>query len=92
MGSVLADIAREIKTYQLVFRDPRTPRRAKVFLGMAIGYFFSPIDLIPDFIPIIGQLDDACIVPGLIWLAMKSVPPEVLEDCRRKADLKKLDG
>ena len=51
---------------------------------MAIGYLLLPFDLIPDFIPVIGQLDDLLIVPGLIYLALKMIPDEVMAECRRK--------
>jgi len=51
---------------------------------MAIGYLLLPFDLIPDFIPVIGQLDDVVIVPGLIYLALKMIPNEVVAECRRK--------
>jgi len=51
---------------------------------MAIGYLLLPIDLIPDFIPVIGHLDDLVIVPGLIYLALKMIPDEVVAECRRK--------
>jgi uncharacterized membrane protein YkvA (DUF1232 family) len=57
---------------------------AKVLLGTAIGYLLLPFDLIPDFIPVIGQLDDLLIVPGLIYLALKMIPDEVMAECRRK--------
>ena len=86
MKKILKKFQREIKVYQLVLKDERTPRLAKRLLGFAIGYSISPIDLIPDFIPIIGHLDDLIIVPTLIWLAMRAVPKEVFEDCRQKAD------
>ncbi len=55
---------------------------ARILLGVAIAYFLSPIDLIPDFIPGVGHLDDILIVPGLIWLAFRLIPDEVIEVCR----------
>ena len=57
---------------------------AKVLLGVAIGYLLLPFDLIPDFIPVIGHLDDLVIVPGLIYLALMMIPGEVVAECRRK--------
>ena len=76
---------KELKVYQLVLRDPHTPRAARVLLGLAIGYVLMPFDLIPDFIPVLGQLDDVLIVPGLLWLALKFVPTDLLERCRQQA-------
>jgi uncharacterized membrane protein YkvA (DUF1232 family) len=78
------DVTREIKVYQLVVQDPRVPKRAKWLLGLALGYLLSPIDLIPDFIPVLGYLDDVLIVPALVWLALRAIPKEVLRDCRAK--------
>ena len=66
-------------------RDGRTPKVAKVFLALAIFYAVSPIDLIPVIIPIIGFLDDIIIVPGLIILALRFVPKDVVADCRLRA-------
>ncbi|HTK69221.1 MAG TPA: YkvA family protein [Candidatus Eisenbacteria bacterium] len=79
-----ARFRRELRVYQAVLKDPRTPRLAKWLLRLAIAYALSPIDLIPDFIPVIGHLDDAVIVPGLIVLAVRLVPNDVLEDCRAR--------
>ncbi len=76
---------KELKVYQLVLRDPQTPRAARVLLGLAVGYMLLPFDLVPDFIPVLGQLDDVLIVPGLIWLALKFIPTDVLERCHRQA-------
>ena len=73
----------ELAFYRRVMADPRTPRLARWLLGAAIAYLLAPIDLVPDFIPFFGQLDDALLVPGLIVLAMRRVPAEVVADCRR---------
>ena len=78
-------LKRELKTYQLVARHPRTPKSSRYLLSATIGYVLMPFDLIPDFIPIIGHLDDAIIVPGLVLLALKRVPREVVDECREAA-------
>ena len=83
--NILRRLKHELKVYQLVMRDGRTPKVAKVFLALALFYAISPVDLIPDFIPIIGFLDDIIIVPGLIILALRFVPKDVVEDCRLRA-------
>jgi uncharacterized membrane protein YkvA (DUF1232 family) len=67
-----------------VLRHPQTPLGGKVLLGLAIGYLLLPFDLIPDFIPVIGHLDDVIIVPGLIYLALKMIPNEIILECREK--------
>ena len=82
LKSFVARFSREIKYYRAVLAHKRTPRASKWLLGLAIGYFFSPVDLIPDFIPILGQLDDILIVPLLVVLAIKMVPKDVLSECR----------
>ena len=86
LRDIQRSLAREIRVYRLVLAHPRCPRRAKILLGAALAYLAMPIDLIPDFIPIVGHLDDVIIVPGLVWLALRSIPREVIEDCRRRAD------
>ena len=80
-------IKRELKVYQLVIKDSRTPWAAKGLLGIAIGYLLLPFDLIPDFIPVLGQLDDLILVPGLVWLALRLIPPEIIEESRMKVSL-----
>jgi uncharacterized membrane protein YkvA (DUF1232 family) len=75
----------ELKTYQLVLKDSRTPRISRIFLGLAIGYLLLPFDIIPDFIPVLGQLDDLIIVPALVTLALKFVPEDVIDSSRQQA-------
>ena len=68
-----------------VLRSGHIPLKTKLLGSLALGYFLSPIDLIPDFIPILGQLDDAIILPLLIAFTLRSVPKELVRDCARKA-------
>jgi uncharacterized membrane protein YkvA (DUF1232 family) len=86
LKSTARAVTREIKVYRLVLKDRRTPKLAKVLLGLALGYAALPFDLIPDFIPVIGHLDDLIIVPGLVFMALKIIPKELLEDCRARVD------
>ena len=67
-------------------RDPRVPWYAKAFMGLVLAYAFSPVDLIPDFIPVLGYLDDLLIVPLGIALVLKMIPAEVLTDARLKVE------
>ncbi len=85
LKAVGRSLKREILVYRLVLKNHRTPRLAKILLGLAIGYAVLPFDIIPDFIPVIGQLDDLIIVPALIIAALKMIPNEVVEDCRARA-------
>jgi uncharacterized membrane protein YkvA (DUF1232 family) len=64
---------------------PRTPLAAKVLAALVVAYAFSPIDLIPDFIPVLGYLDDLLIVPAGIYLALRLIPEDVVAESRRKA-------
>ena len=75
----------EIDAISLAYKDPRVPWYAKLLIACVIGYAFSPIDLIPDFIPVLGYLDDLILVPLGIALALKMIPPTVLAECREKA-------
>jgi uncharacterized membrane protein YkvA (DUF1232 family) len=72
----------------LAAKDPRTPWYAKALIFFVVAHTFSPIDLIPDFIPVLGYLDDLIITPGGLWLAVRLIPPEVLEEARREAKSK----
>jgi uncharacterized membrane protein YkvA (DUF1232 family) len=66
-------------------RHPRTPLGAKLLAAAVAAYAFSPIDLIPDFIPVLGLLDDLVLVPAGVWLSLKLIPPEVMLECRDQA-------
>jgi len=66
-------------------RDPRTPFIARAIAIAVVAYAFSPIDLIPDFIPVIGLLDDLLLLPIGVWIVLKLVPPEVMAECRQQA-------
>lgn len=78
-------LKRDTYAVYLAGRDPRTPWYAKVLAVCIVGYALSPIDLIPDFIPLLGYLDDLIIVPLGIAVAVKLIPAEVLSECREKA-------
>jgi uncharacterized membrane protein YkvA (DUF1232 family) len=69
----------------LAYRHPRTPWYAKVFAALVVGYVFSPIDPIPDFLPGVGLLDEMVVVPIGVLIAAKMIPQEVLEECRERA-------
>lgn len=69
----------------LAYRHPETPWYAKVFAALIVGYVFSPIDPIPDFIPGVGLLDEIVVVPIGVWIAARMVPRDVLEECQEKA-------
>lgn len=76
----------------LAYRDPRTPWYAKLCAVVVVGYVFSPVDLIPDFIPLLGYLDDLVLVPlGVAWV-LKMIPPEVLTESRARAKTLFQDG
>jgi len=85
LRSQLARLKREIRVYQLLLQDPRTPKLATWLLAFSVGYLLMPFDIIPDFIPVFGQLDDLIIVPLLILLALKVTPKEIIADCRLRA-------
>ena len=74
----------EVRAFGLAFRDPRTPWYARAWLGLVVAYAFSPIDLIPDFIPVLGALDDLLLVPLGVALAVRMVPAEVLAAAREQ--------
>jgi len=75
-------IKQEFRFYQLLAKHPDTPWLAKAFFMLAIGYLLLPFDLIPDFIPLLGQLDDMVIIPLFIYVALKLTPASVIAACR----------
>ena len=81
--------ARELKqeayAVYLAARDPRTPGYVRLLIFFVVAHTFSPIDLIPDFIPVLGYLDDLIITPGGLWLAVRLIPPQVMDEARIKA-------
>ena len=79
------DLKAETFALYLAARDPRTPWYAKFLVAGIVGYAFSPIDLIPDFVPVFGYLDDLILLPMGISLAIKLVPNSVLAECRARA-------
>lgn len=66
-------------------KHPATPLMAKALCILAVAYALSPIDLIPDFIPVLGLLDELILLPAMIWLAVRLLPRDVVESCRQQA-------
>jgi uncharacterized membrane protein YkvA (DUF1232 family) len=81
-----SELKAQLLTLWFCRRDPRTPWYARAVALLVVAYAFSPIDLIPDFIPVLGHLDDLVIVPLGIYVTLRLIPPEVLADARVKAD------
>ena len=75
----------EVHALYLAYKDPRVPWYARVFAAVVVGYAFSPIDLIPDPIPVLGYLDDLILIPLGVALAIRMIPPQVLAECREEA-------
>ena len=82
---IVRKLKEDIYTLYLASRDPRIPFMAKVVLVITVAYAFSPIDLVPDFIPVLGYLDDLLLLPLGIWLTIKLMPADVLDEYRQKA-------
>jgi len=77
-------VRNELAYYRALGAHPSTPVVSRVLLAAAVAYFLSPIDLIPDVIPVLGMLDDIVIVPGLIYSALLFIPAAVKRECREK--------
>ena len=85
-GQPTAIVERDGLTLWFATKHPEAPWAAKALAVFVVAYALSPIDLIPDFIPVLGYLDDAILLPGLIWLAVRMIPAPVLTQCRDSAD------
>jgi len=86
----LKERAKKLKTdipaVFLALKHEKTPFLAKLLAGLTVAYALSPIDLIPDFIPVLGYLDDLLLLPVLVAWTIKLIPPEVMEECRAKSE------
>ena len=85
LGAWARSIKRDVHAVYLASRDPRTPWYAKAVAIGVVAYALSPIDLIPDFIPVLGQLDELVILPAGIWLVVRLIPPDVMNEHRAAA-------
>jgi uncharacterized membrane protein YkvA (DUF1232 family) len=79
-------LAREVYTLYFACRDPRTPWYAKAVAACVVAYALSPIDLVPDFVPVLGYVDDLVLIPMGVALVLKLIPEDVLADARQRAD------
>lgn len=85
LRAAAAALEAELRFYRLVLAHPRTPRLSRWLLALAVGYAVLPFDLIPDFLPVVGHLDDLVIVPALVITALRLVPEEVIAECRAQS-------
>ena len=82
LTQIAAKLKAEFEFYRRLQQHPQTPKLAKALLWLAIGYLVMPFDLIPDFLPVIGQLDELVIIPLLLYWALKLTPPDIIAACR----------
>lgn len=85
LKSKAKEIKAELSALYLAYKHPEVPWYAKLFTALVIGYALSPIDLIPDFIPVLGYLDDIILIPLGIAMALKMIPTEIMAECRMQA-------
>jgi uncharacterized membrane protein YkvA (DUF1232 family) len=90
LRTAATDFKRQLRLYRAVATHPDCPRSAKWLLGAALGYLALPFDLIPDFIPVIGHIDDLVIVPALFLAARKRIPAELLAKCAEQLELARI--
>ena len=79
------NLKRDVIALYFAIKHPKTPWYAKAVAGIVVGYALSPIDLIPDFVPVLGYLDDVILVPLGIALVISLMPPDILAECRQEA-------
>lgn len=80
------NLKKEVMALYFASRDPRVPWYAKVWIALVVAYALSPIDLVPDFIPVLGYLDDLVLIPLGVWLALKMIPEPIMSECRARAE------
>jgi uncharacterized membrane protein YkvA (DUF1232 family) len=83
---IVKKIKREVGALYLAYKKPGVPFYAKIISILVVGYALSPIDLIPDFIPILGYIDDLILVPIGIYFAIKLIPEDIMDECREEAE------
>lgn len=84
LWDLAARLKKKARVYRRVARDPRTPRVSRLLILGALAYLLSPIDIIPDAIPVLGQLDDLIVVPLMVAVALWFVPADVVADAERE--------
>ncbi len=82
LKQIAAKLKAEFEFYCRLQKHPKTPKLAKALLWLAIGYVLMPFDLIPDFLPVIGQLDELVIIPLLLYCALKLTPQAIIMECK----------
>lgn len=85
-------LKKELRVIYLAYKRPDVPLYAKITAVLVVGYALSPVDLIPDFVPVLGYLDDIILVPLGIALVIKLIPEHIIEECRAQADEVFKDG
>lgn len=88
MKEKTSELKKHVFALYLAYKKKETPLIAKVFTAIVVAYALSPIDLIPDFIPVLGYLDDFILIPMGVAIALKLIPAEIMEECRKEADRK----
>jgi uncharacterized membrane protein YkvA (DUF1232 family) len=78
-------LKQEIYALYLAYQHPQTPWYAKIWAFIVVAYAISPLDLVPDFIPVLGYLDDLILLPIGIWIALRLIPPGVMAECREQS-------